>query len=104
MYPSTCDEPVHETIWWRHHIRILFGLLLNLFLLGELGAVVAGQLLLESSTVRGWVELGRHFEANDLWRRGIGGCAFAERVCLAVSTPGSPYSFRKRVGEGVPSW
>ena len=93
MYPSTCDKPVHETIWWRHHIGILLGLLCNLFLLGELGAVVTGYLLLQSSTVRGWVEFGGHFESNGLWRRGIGGCAFAERVCLAVSTTGSPHSF-----------
>ena len=64
---------------------------------------MAGYPLLESSAVRGWVEFGRLFEANDLWGRGVGGCAFAERVSLAVWTPGSPYSGRDRAGQGVPS-
>ena len=84
MYPSVCEEPVHERTFWRHHVRILLGLLLNLLLLAERRAIVAGYLLLESSTVRGWVEFGRLFKANDLWGRGLGGCAFAERVSLAV--------------------
>ena len=64
---------------------------------------MAGYLLLEPSTVRGWVEFGRLFEANDLWGRGIGGCAFAERVSLAVRSPGSPYSSRDWVGQGISS-
>lgn len=67
MYPAVREEPEHETAWWRHHFRILLGVLFDLLFLGELRAVVAWDLLLEPFAMRRRIELGRLLEAKNFW-------------------------------------
>ena len=71
------EEPEHERVGRRHHVRILLSRLLCLLLLCKLWPIVTRYLLPEPFSVRRRVELG--WLLQDPWLRRIGGCMSAKR-------------------------
>ena len=79
MYSATRKEPEHESARWRHHPGILLGLLFDFLILGELGSVVAWNLLLEPFSMRWRIEFGGLLQANDFRGRCSGRRMFTGR-------------------------
>lgn len=72
MDTPVCQKPVHKGALGRHHIRVLFGLLLDFLLLGKLRAIVTRHMLSKTSAVRWRVESGWLFEDSGLGSAGRG--------------------------------